>query len=287
MRTDVIDFDGAWYQIISNPFCPLQQFGWESEAAWKIWGPATPSFKCTSCIIAQCPYPAPSLQRLARSEIAQNPDCPIFLSSCSPLSASLARSVLNHGLVMNHGGLFALAAACWMTSVERLREDWCVFVKGCAEKIAKRAVQYYLRASIQSACQHAVSCLHFANQKVKYRAYVYNHYAHLYTRCWRGIACSRNSIGGWSLSVEFRTMVAVKTPRRAVWLVCFDHGGEELGDRPLSDVWFQGCFIPAVFRKCCSLDFVLLRQSYLQRRTSRTLGVRFELEMCCRLDKVQ
>ena len=45
-----------------------------------------------------------------------------------------------------------------------------------------------------------------------------NYYAHLYTRCWGGIARSRNSIGGWSLSVEFRTMVAVKT-------VCFDHWG--------------------------------------------------------------
>ena len=190
------------------------------------FGAQPPSFKCTSCIIAQYPYPAPSLQRQARSEIAQNPDCPIFWVHVHLwVLHSASRLVLNHGLVMNHGGLFALAAACWMTSVERLREDWCVFVKGCAEKIAKRAVQYYLRASIQSACQHAVSCLHFANQKVKHRAYVYNYYAHLYARCWRGIACSRNSIGGWSLSVEFRTMVAVKTPRRAIWLVCFDHGG--------------------------------------------------------------
>ena len=56
--------------------------------------------------------------------------------------------------------------------------------------------------------------------------------------------------------------------------------GGELGHRPLRDVcdvWFRGCLIPALFCKCCSLDFV--RQSYLQRRMYRSFGLQVELEI--------
>lgn len=167
------------------------------QALWEFWAQQLLHWNehcATLCVIVQCPYPAPSLRRHARSEIAY------FELMFTLHSAS--RLVLNHVVVMNHCGLFAPAAACWMTSVERLREDWCAVCQRMCSTV-----------SLLACCKLSPFC-----QPEGQIQSLRNFYAHVYTRCWGGIARSRNSIGGWSLSVEFRTMVAVKT-------VCFDHWG--------------------------------------------------------------
>lgn len=163
----------------------------------RILGPATPSLKRTLCnIVRHC---AVSISSPKSAKTRQIRNCIFWVdvhpSLSEPIGSQPCRGDEPLWSIRPSGGM--LNDICGKVA----RGLVCVCQRMCST------------VSLLACCKLSPFC-----QPEGQIQSLRNYYAHLYTRCWGGIARSRNSIGGWSLSVEFRTMVAVKT-------VCFDHWG--------------------------------------------------------------